>query len=273
MTDYWDQYRNTIRTKRGGWIRGEKILSHGYSLMDDLVGKKSYFQIMLMNIMGELPERRLGDWVEATHSCLSFPDARIWCNQIGALAGTSQALPLDGILSGILASDSTMYGPGMAPDTYKFLTAAKQEYQAGSTIEAIVVKRSRRKGTKPLIPGFGRPLATGDERVNRMEVVAKELGYEVGETLQLAYEIEQYLLQHYGESMNLATYTVAFLMDQGFDAAQIQVAGSLMVTAGVVACYMDALGKPPETFLPLRCDDIEYTGPAARTVPDSRQGG
>jgi citrate synthase len=269
MSDYWDQYRNTLRTKRGGWIRGEKIISHGYSLMDDLVGKQSYFQILLMNILGELPERRLADWLEATYSCLSFPDARIWCNQIGALAGTSRALPLDGILPGILASDSTMYGPGTVPDTYKFLTAAKQESQAGLSIEQIVVKRSRRKGSIPVIPGFGRPLATGDERVNRMEVVAKELGYEVGETLQLAYEIEQYLLRYHDESMNLATYTVAFLMDQGFDVIQIQDAGSLMVAAGVVACYMDALEKPPETFLPLRCNDIEYTGPVARAVPES----
>lgn len=268
MTDFWDKHRNTIRTKRGGWIRGEKIISHGYSLMDDLVGKKSYFQILLMNVLEEMPERRLADWLEATYSCLSFPDARIWCNQIGALAGTGRALPLDGILPGILASDSTMYGPGTTMDVCGFFKAAKQEYESGSSIEEIVSKRSRRKGSKPMIPGYGRPLATGDERVNRMEEVAKELGFTAGVTQQLASRIEQYLLLHHGESMNLAGYMGAFMLDRGFDEIQIQNAASLMVAAGVVACYMDALEKPAETFLPLRCDDMDYTGPVARAVPD-----
>lgn len=268
MNEPWDRHRNTIRTHRGGWKRGEKIISHGYSLMDDLVGEKSYFQLLLMNILGTLPERRLGDWLEAVFSCMSFPDARIWCNQIGALAGSSRVSPPGGILPGVLASDSTMYGPGTVPDTHTFLAAAREEYQAGDSIETIVVRRSRRKGTKPVIPGFGRPLATGDERVNRMEVVARELGFELGETLRLAYGIEKYLLEQHGESMNLATYTVAFLMDQGFNVTQIQDAGALMVAAGVVACYMDALESPAEMFLPLHCDDIEYTGPAPRVVPE-----
>jgi len=195
MTDLWDNKRNIIRTKRGGWVRGKKVISHGYSLLEDLVGKKSYFQIFLLSILGKLPERRLADWFEAEYSCMSYPDARIWCNQIGSLAGTSKTLPSAGTLAGILASDSNMYGPGTATDTYTFLTEAKQELKKGLTIEEIAVKRSRRKGTKPIIPGFGRPLATGDERVNTMENVAKDLGFEVGETLQLAYQIEKYLLE------------------------------------------------------------------------------
>ena len=269
MTGPWDKNRNNIRTKRGGWVRGKKVGSHGFSLLDDLVGKKSYFQILLLSVLGKLPERRLADWLEAEYSCMSYPDARIWCNQIGALAGTSRALPSAGTLAGILASDSTMYGPGTVADTFGFLKEAREEFQAGLTVEEIAVKRSRRKGTKPIIPGFGRPLATGDERVNTMETVAKELGFEVGETLQLAYEIEKYLLENHEESMNLATYTVAFLMDQNFSLVQIQESLAFMVASGVMACYMEALDNAPETFLPLRCDDIEYTGPNARPVPDS----
>ena len=270
MVDPWDKQRNVIRTNRGGWVRGQKVISHGYSLLEDLVGKKSYFQIFLLSILGKLPEQRLADWFEAEYSCMSYPDARIWCNQIGSLAGTCKTLPSAGTLAGVLASDSTMYGPGTAADTYAFLMQAKQEFKAGHSIEEIAIKRSRRKGTKPIIPGFGRPLATGDERVNTMEVVAKNLGFDVGETLQLAYQIEKYLLENHGESMNLATYTVAFLMDQGFDLVQIQESFSLMVTSGVAACYMEAFHNPPETFLPLRCDDIEYTGPEKRPVPKSK---
>ncbi|MDF3013596.1 MAG: hypothetical protein K0Q78_1800, partial [Cellvibrio sp.] len=37
---------------------------------------------------------------------------------------------------------------------------------------------------------------------------------------------------------------------------------------GVTACYLDTYHRPPDTFLPLRCTDIDYQGAAARPVPD-----
>jgi citrate synthase len=37
--------------------------------------------------------------------------------------------------------------------------------------------------------------------------------------------------------------------------------------SGVTACYVDAVERPAETFLPLRCDDIDYQGPPPRDVP------
>lgn len=270
MFETWDKNRNCIKTKKGGWIRGEGVFSHGYNLMDDLVGKVSYFQIFLLNITGKLPTKKLADWLEAEYSCMSFPDARIWCNQIGALAGSYRSAPPAGILAGTLAADSRMYGPGTARDVFKFLCQAKKELERGATIEEIVYKRSRRSGIKPIIPGFGRPLATGDERVIRMEGVAAALGFEIGETLRLAYDIEKFLLENYEESMNLATYTVAFLVDQNFTLHQIQACFSLMVAAGVAACFMEALENPADTFLPLRCDDIRYIGPESRSVPNRK---
>jgi citrate synthase len=152
---------------------------------------------------------------------------------------------------------------------YEFFEYAINARKNGAKIEEIIISRSRRRGTKPSIPGYGRPLATGDERVLAMERLAKNLGFNVGQILQLAYDMERYLLEHYNESINFAAYTVAFMMDQKLTLLHIQLCLSFMVVAGTAACYLEAHENTPESFLPLRCDDIEYTGPAARPVPDS----
>ena len=47
-TTFWDQRRNIIRSRKGGWIIGKGIYTYGYSLIDELVGKVSYFQLLLL---------------------------------------------------------------------------------------------------------------------------------------------------------------------------------------------------------------------------------
>jgi citrate synthase len=265
---FWDQRRGIIRTKKGGWFAGKGVYSHGYSLMDDIVGKVSYFQSLILNVIGTLPDERVAVWLEALYQCMSFPDSRIWCNQIGALAGTSRVSPMAGITAGILASDSHMYGPGTGGIVYDFLTEAMKEKQNGIPVKTIVLKRSRPHSTRALIPGYGRPLATGDERIAAMERVIEKQGIETGDYLNFAYELEQYLLKTQDESMNLTTYAVAFMMDLNWSLPQMQQLGAIIVTSGVAACYSEALENPPEAFLPLRCEDIDYRGKPPRELPE-----
>ncbi len=272
-TEFWDERRGVIRTKRGGWIIGDKVRIRDYSLLDDLVGKVSYFQSLILNITGELPSPEISRWVEALYQCLSFPDPRIWCNQIGTLGGTLRASSVASITAGILASDSRMYGPGTIASVYGFLHEGLEAARCGETTEAIVQRYQRSPRHRVAIPGFGRPIATGDERVVAMERVAKELGLETGEYLALAYDVEAYLQEHQGEGMNLATYLVSGMMDQGWTLPQIQQISSIIVTSGVAACYGEAYENPPESFLPLRCDDIDYRGKAPRPVPEVGEEG
>ncbi len=264
----WDEQRGKIRTGIGGWKIGEGVTIRGYSLLGELAGKVSWFEILILNITGKMPEQRLAKWTEAIYSCMSFPDPRIWCNQIGSLAGTMKSSPVSGITAGIHASDSHMYGPGTVPASYDFLSGAMQQHQDGIDVKKIVEGQCRRPGTQPVIPGYGRPLAIGDERVLVMNDVTEKLGFEWGAYMRLAREIDQHMLKEYRESMNLLTFIVAFLRDQQWNLEQIRQLTSLVVTAGVAACYSEAYDKPPETFLPLRCNDVEYRGVPSRPVPD-----
>jgi len=264
----WDSNRNIIKSRKGGWFPGKGVFNHGYNMMDDFVGKKSYMQIVLLNATGRLPDRKIADWFEAIHICLSWPDPRIWCNQIGALAGTSRTSVVAATVSGILASDSRAYGAKTIKGGLEFIQNAFIQYSSGKTVEEIVNAECAKNAGKPYIMGFARPIAKGDERVEAMERTAKNLDLEIGKHLKLAYQIEQILIEKFDESMNINGYMSAFLSDNGFTPDEAYRICSFVVASGVTACYVDSKDKEAGTFLPLHCDDIKYTGKAQRNLPD-----
>ena len=268
--DYLDQRRGKIISNTGGWFPGKGVYSHGYSMLEELVGEKSYFQILVLNATGRLIERPLADWIEAVYGCLSWPDPRIWCNQIGALAGTARASVIAGTAMGVLATDSRSYGVLPLIEGVNFIQGALAQHQQGVTADEIVNAAAAARGGKPYIVGYIRPIAKGDERLEVMEKIAAKLAMPVGAHLSLAYAIEKVLLETYDEGMNVNGYVSAVLSDYEFTAQQTYQLFSTLVASGVTACYLDTYHRPPDTFLPLRCTDIEYQGAAKRTVPDTQ---
>lgn len=262
-----DKQRNKITSTTGGWFPGKGVYSHGYSMLDELIGEKSYFQIVILNATGKLVDKALADWIEAICGCLSWPDPRIWCNQVGALSGSARTSVVAATAMGCLSSDSRAYGPYTLIDGIQFIQNALKQHQQGFTARDIVQKITQENRGKPRITGYIRPLAKGDERIETMERLSRKLGFETGEHLALAYAIEEVLLQEFDEGMNINGYMSAFLSDQGFQAEEVYHIYAMMVASGVTACYLDTLKKPSESFLPLRCDDIHYSGPDRRAVP------
>lgn len=263
----FDARRGHIVSRAGGWRRGEGVYARGFSMMDELVGQASYMQVQVLNITGRLPDRRLADWLEAIGICMSWPDPRIWCNQVGALAGTARASVVAGTCGGILAADSRTYGSRPVIEGMNFIQNARRAQLAGQSVATIVETACAAHGGKPLIMGYARPVAKGDERVTAMEPVTARLGFVAGPHLELAYAIEAILLARFDESMNINGYVSAFLSDQGFSPEEGYRLFATVVMSGVTACYVDAAARPAGEFLPLRCEDIEYQGPAPRALP------
>ena len=264
--DYWQRRRGQIYSRKGGWVLGQGVSNQGYSMLDELVGNSSFFQVLLLNVTGKMPEKRLSDWLEGTFICLSWPDPRIWCNHVGALGGDSRVLPVAAICAGIMASEYRVYGPGTVLDTSEFIIKATKSFRAGQAVADFVESHAKRRG-KVLAPGYIRPIAAGDERVAAMQRVAKNLGFEDGPHLTAAYRIQEYLRTTYGESLNLGGYMSAFLLDQGLTPNQGYILYSLCVNGGIHACYEEYQSNPAGSFLPLTCDDIEYVGVKERPVP------
>ncbi len=264
-TSYWDGRRNKIRSKKGGWIIGEDVVDQGYSLLDDFPGQISFFQLLYLHVLNELPASTLATWLEASFMCLSYPDARLWCNQIGALGGSARLSPTSAVCAGVLASDSFFYGPGAVPAIVKFYDKARSGIASGLSEQEFVEDQCIKNGNV-MAPGFSRPIARGDERVAVLRNLAQRLSLDVGPTEAMALRIGEHLEKRYKESINAAGLIVAFWIDRGLGADEICTLYSLAVNAGVHACYVEALNNPADSFLPLRCKDIVYTGPAKRII-------
>ena len=266
---YWDKRRGTIYSRKGGAIFSDGVVfSHGYSILDELVGNITYTQMIVLNATGRLPEPQVAAWIEAAFICLSWPEPRIWCNQIGALSGTLGTTAVAATAAGMLAADSTMYGTLPLIEGVAFIQNALKDKQSGSSTAEIVETQCARYRGKPNIVGYARPIARGDERVVALERVARTLGFSVGEHLSLAYEIQDILVERFGETMNINGYASAFLSDQGYSGDEIYQFSTMCVNSGVTASYLGAKEQSLESFLPLRCEDVDYQGKPPRLVPD-----
>ncbi len=264
-TSFWDKKRNIINTTLGKWVGGEDIICHGYNVMDQLHGNISYIQMLILSATGRLVDQKLAQWIEGNFIGMSYPDARIWCNQVGALAGTCQTSIAAATVAGCLAGDSRAYGCQTYKIAMQFIQRALSDHHNGQSVADIIRNSPHKKG-QPDIVGFARPINRVDERIKPYEKLRKQCGFTIGKHLSLAFKLDAHLLSNNKLGMNAGGYVAAFLADQGFTADEIYQLKSLVVGAGVMACAIDNKKKGTNTFLPQRCDDIEYQGAPARTL-------
>ncbi|EWH11179.1 hypothetical protein DS2_04960 [Catenovulum agarivorans DS-2] len=264
--DYWLERRNKIETSIGKWVGGDDVVIRNYSLKNDLLGNATYMQVIVLNATGKLVSKNLADWLEANFIGMSYPDARIWCNQVGALCGSEGSSVSAATVAGVLAADSRAYGGSKSSLIgVDFIRQALMKVQAGMTIDQLVSQSSYKNG-KPNIMGFARPVARADERIDMYDKLRQQLGFKVGKHLKLAFEISAYLESNFNLSMNSGGYSCAFLADQDFSAQQVYNIKCMCVASGVTACFTDYSGRAQNSFLPLKCEDIDYNGPSPRPV-------
>ena len=267
MNEFWDAQRGVIRSRKGGWKIGEDVVLHGLSLFNQLMGSASWCQVWLLSITGRLIERRVADYCEAFWMTMSFPDARIWCNQVSALAGTMRCTPVAGVSSGTLTSDSLQYAGWAISLSANFLVGAlRQTTEPGFSMDGFFASLPKSAAGCPVMPGYSRPVALGDERVAVLHRLLTSSGIPIGEHLRLALALHHVLLSRYGEQINAGGFMAAFLLDQDFTPAQIYAFFSIAVQAGAIACYIEAMDRPAESFLPMRCDDVDYQGAPPRSI-------
>jgi hypothetical protein len=269
-SDYalWDARRGRIVTRIGKWVGGEDVQIRQYSLLNDLFMQKSYMQVLVLNATGRLISSELARWLENNFMVMSYPDARIWCNQVGAFAGQLHVSPSAATAVGCLAADSRAYGGSLTSKlAMQFIQQAVQKINDGMSLVDLVASVPLRHG-KPAIIGFARPVSRHDERIEPHRQMTAALGFVDGAHLQLANQLSDYLLATFGMGINIGGYTAAFMSDQGFTPDDVYRIKNLCVASGVTACYIDQLQQAEHSFLPLRCDDISYNGVASRQVPE-----
>lgn len=265
---YWNKRNSTILNSIGTWKGGEDVTIEGHSLMNDLIGNISYMQLHILNATGKLVDKNIADWIEICFMGVSYPDSRIWCNQIAAYAGDTNSTVSTAASLSILAADSRAYGGSQTKRiSMAFQKDAYLKYGSGMTIKQIVNEVKFKNG-KPIIVGFARPIDRDDERLAPFIANQKKLNIPQGKYLTFALQLSTYLNKEYNLSINCGGYSSAFLLDQGFTPKNGYAINAFSVVSGAVACFRNQEEQTPNSFLPMKCEDVDYTGTQIRKVLD-----
>jgi len=264
----WERYaehRDRVTSRFGGWTIGGESTMHGYNIHQQLGVHATWMQTMLLSATGKLPSSSHADFIEKIFILTGYPDARLWCNRVAALAGDAKCTATSSYSAGISSAEATLYGRQADYKAALLLSEAKRLYDHGGD-EALSHFIENQLKVKRAVYGFGRPLLKADERIAPLSKEAIKLGLTEGSHLAVAYKVE-HQLKKYKMIMNYGGYVMARLLDMNFSPTEIYRLLALAFFTGIVPCYIEAFEKEPGTFLPIACEDILYEGLEERDVP------
>lgn len=257
-----DHYEDNWETDIGAWFPGERVVYRGKDLLSEC-RDFTWLKLLAFGILGrELAEREVQLLDAVWVLCTSFPEPRLWNNRVAALAGTSRSTAALGIAAATAVSEARTYGRRADIRASTFLHELREHVEAGGELGDFVDAELQRSRS---LPGFGRPVTSADERIAPLLRKAKELGFDNGSYLQLAHQVQDYLIRSRKRlKMNVAILTAALFADVGFSPREYYTCAVLCFSAGMFPCYMDASQQSEGAFLPLAISRLNYTGVADR---------
>lgn len=260
--DILAEHEDCWKTTMGLVFPAERVVYRGRDLFHELKDMR-WMELLLYGITGRrFSEEQIrlfeGIWV----LCTSYPDPKIWNNRVAALAGTARSTATLGISAAISLSEATLYGRRPDIRSIDFLLRARRELDDGKELHQII---RTELGRYRSIMGYARPLVRSDERISPLMKLASELGFDQGKHVQLAFDVEEFLVKNrYRMKMNVAALIAALAADQGFTPREYYLYMVLSFTAGMFPCFIDTADRPEGAFLPLSCERISYDGPDQR---------
>ena len=249
---------NCWKTSMGLSFPGERVVLRGKDLFDEL-GEKSWMEVLLYGITGkEFTQEQIklfeGIWVNGG----SYPDPRIWNNRVTALAGTVRSTGSLAISSAVAVSEAKSYGQHPLIRMIDFLIKCKKEVDKGTELTNIIFSELKKYR---MLPGYGRPIISHDERNKPLMKLAKKLGLDGGCYTKLAFEIEHILLKRkYRYKLNGGGLSVALIADQGLSQYESYLYLVYCFSGGFFPCYIDSLKHKEGCFFPFSCESISYSG-------------
>lgn len=258
------QHVGHLTTWVGAAFPGTRAVFRGHDLHQDL-GGLHWVDLCAFGITGRrLPAEHLR-MIEFFWVNTSYPDARIWNNRVAALAGTTRSTPNLALTAGHAVSEAMIYGRRNEYRALSFFARTVQEMQDGLSLAECIERHLHRQGK---LAGYGRPLASGDERIEPTMALARTLGLADGAHVTLAFEVEQEL-QAQGRplKMNYGALVSAFGADFGLSGREFTMLLFPAFLGGMQPCYLEAVGKPPGALFPTPCKDVCYEGVGQRSWP------
>lgn len=250
-----------LETKKGKAFLKERVVMRGEDLHHDLA-EMDWFATHLFSITGRRFSPKELELLNYIWSSTGYPDASIWPNNTAALAGSVRSTASLAMAAGLINSEATLFGGRPLKRTQDFFLRARKMRLDGASIEGIVEGEIKQRG---VIFGYGRPLASVDERVPHTLLKVRELGFGDGECVRMSLEINDYLIKTRKIAMNIVALDGAIGADFGFTPEEFHLYMNLCFYSGQPPCYLDAVEKPEGSFFPIRCESIEYSGRERRS--------
>lgn len=259
--DLLEQHMGRLRTRMGACFPGSHAVFRGNDLHVRLLDL-DWIGLYVLGITGRRPSDREIELLHALWVCTSYPDARLWNNRVAALAASARSSANLGVTAALGVSEATAYGGRAGLKAMEFLQRVRRGVEEGGTVENLVAAEigARR------IYGYGRPIASADERIPWVVALADRLGLGGGAHLGLAFEVERVLLSRYPQlRINYAAVYAALVADMGFSLREYQILRVPTFLAGMAPCVVEAAASPEGTLFPTRCDGVVYEGVEARS--------
>jgi len=251
-----------VKSSVGGCFIGSHAVIRGKDLHAEFAQAR-WMDIYMFSITGRRfsePELRL---LEAIWTYTSYPDARIWNNRVAALAGSARSTGNLGVSAALAVSEAAIYGRGIDIRASDFLRRTRAHVAEGGELGPFVRQELSERRS---LAGYGRPISNRrDERLDPILSFARSLGLADGPHVQLAHDIERFLLDsRLRMTMNYGAIGAALTADLGLSPREHYLYVHVAFVGGMMPCYLDAAARPAGTFLPLPCDSVAYEGAEKR---------
>jgi hypothetical protein len=252
-----------VKSRVGGAFIGSHVLFRGKNLHTELADA-SWMDLYLFGITGRRFSAAQLRLFEAIWTYTSYPDARIWNNRVAALGGSARSTGNLAVSAALAVSEAAIYGRGIDIRVSDFLNRTRAHVAAGGELGPWVLRELAEHRS---LAGYGRPISSQrDERLDPILNLARSLGLTDGPYLQLAYDVERFLIaSRLRMTANYAAIAGALIADMGLSPREHYLYVHAAFVAGMLPCYIDAAARPAGTFLPLPCDGVAYQGAPKRS--------
>lgn len=266
MSHPFDPFQEPLPTWMGQAFPGTRAVFRGHDLHQDLYadGELGWFGLFLYSICGRQFAPNQIRFLQDLWAITSYPDARLWNNRVAALAGSARSTSTLAFAAGCAVTEAQLYGQQPVTMCADFLVRAAAAREAGKGISQIIADEI---ATYKYIKGYGRPMATmdRDERYAPFMAALARAGMQPGKYLQLALEVEECLIaENKPLRANYAAYISSGALDCGLSVPELSCYLYAFLLAGMPPGYLEALRRPEGATFALKCEQINYTGPAAR---------
>ncbi|WP_018905683.1 citryl-CoA lyase [Variovorax paradoxus] len=228
----------------------EHIRVRGHDLVEDLLDKHDFVDVLCLAILGEFPDQRMRRMIN--NSLVTSIDHGLTPSALATrltLHGAPESLQ-GAVAAGLLGAGSRFLGT--VEVSARFLQEAMAELESATEpsdaqlrqLADATVARSRAAGRK--IPGFGHPIHVhGDPRARRAQRIAEEEGY-FGRHFRFALQLEQCLSAGVGRPMplNATGSKAAVLLDLGLSPEFGKALTLIGRVAGLVAHAFEERTRP-----------------------------